>query len=346
MTMPQSEPHIEPSISVVVPLYNGRAYVEEALRTVAEQTLQPIEVLVIDDGSTDGSDEVVERVVAPFPVKIIRQQNSGQSAARNLGIAQASGEYIAFLDQDDEWRKGHLEQLSQAMDDPDVGWAYSDFDEVDSRGQTVTHSFIVEHNLVHPKRTLAACLGGDLMIIPSASLLRKAALDRVGGFDPDLSGYEDDDLFVRMFRDGWKHAFVTNSLTRFRVHGTSSSSGGQFLASRMTYLDKLIATVGDDDRLNRYWVRDLILPRFFQATLDDYSRVVSRRDWDEAVVIAHAARRLASMMPPRMKRSIEVELMSRPQTCRRALQLLNLLPSRVRSFVNPELRLRPPSRYA
>ncbi len=334
-------------ISVVVALYNGRDYIHDALRTVVDQTVLPGEVIIVDDGSTDGSDEVVQGIETPFPVKIVRQANTGQSAARNVGVGLANGEYIAFIDQDDQWRKDHLDALLRAISkNPDIAWAYTDFDEMDTQGRTVTHGFILESGLSHPKRSLAACLAGDLMVIPSASLLRKAALDQVGGFDERLSGYEDDDLFIRIFRAGWKHAFVPKALTRFRVHGSSSSSGWKFLDSRMIYLEKLIETVSDDDRLNRYWVRDLVLPRFFLATLDDYSRALSRSNWEQASQAAAAAHYLASMMPPRLRRRIEVRLMSRPRLCRRALQGLDLMPARAQRLVNPTLRIRKLSRYA
>ena len=74
-----------------------------------------------------------------------------------------------------------------------------------------------------------------------------------------------------------KHVFVPKPLTRFRIHanGTNSSSSFRFLDSRMTFLDKLIGSVEDDDRMNRYWVRDLVLPRFFLTTVDDYARAES-----------------------------------------------------------------------
>jgi glycosyltransferase involved in cell wall biosynthesis len=334
-------------ISVVLALYNGRAHIEEALRTVIGQTILPGEVIVVDDGSTDGSHEVVEGIETPFSVKVVRQANMGQSAARNVGVGLANGEFIAFLDQDDQWRPGHLDALLKAITrSPDVAWAYTDFDEMDTEGKIVTHCFIQESGLVQPKRSLTSCLSGDLMVIPSASLLRKTALDQVGGFDERLSGYEDDDLFIRIFRAGWKHVFVAKALTRFRVHGASSSSGWKFLDSRIIYLEKLVETISDDDRLNRYWVRDLVLPRFFVATLDDYSRALSCCNWEQAAQASAAAERLAGMMQPRFRRQIEVRLMGRPRLCRRALQVLDVMPSSAQRLVNPTLRLRKHSRYA
>ncbi|MBJ7609563.1 MAG: glycosyltransferase family 2 protein [Candidatus Dormibacteraeota bacterium] len=334
------------AITVVVALYNGRSYVRRALETVAEQTVAPAEVIVVDDGSTDGSAQVVDSTDTPFPMRVIRQDNRGQSAARNVGIGAATTDLIAFLDQDDEWRPRHLELLCRAIGKrQDIGWAYSDFDEMDSLGSTVTHRFINEHGLVHPKRTLAACLRSDVMAIPSASLMRKAALLDVGGFDEALSGYEDDDLFVRMFRADWRHIFVPKSLTRFRVHGhasettPSSSMDRRFLESRMRYLEKLTDTVGDDYRLNRFWVRDLVLPRFFVTTVDDYSKALTRADWAHARRSAEATRQIAAMLPPRLKRRVGVGLLRYPRLCRRLLRMMRVLPPPLRRLIAPSLRV-------
>jgi glycosyltransferase involved in cell wall biosynthesis len=336
------------SVSVVMPLHNGRTYVGQSLRSVLDQSVQPQEIIVVDDGSIDGTADVVESFASPAPIKVVRQPSRGQSAARNVGVELASGELIAFLDQDDEWRREHLESLIKAISEkPEVGWAYTDFDEMDAEGRTVTHSFMHEHHLVHPKTSLAACIGGDLMVLPSASMLRRAALLEVGGFDECLSGYEDDDLFVRMFRADWRHVFVPEPLTRFRIsaNGGSSSTTLRFLESRMTYLEKLIASVADDDRLNRYWVRDLVLPRFFVTTVDDYARELSRSRWVEAARAAEVSAQLAAMMQPRLRRRIEVAMMARPRLCRPALQALDRMPRRLQRLVNPALRLRVPSRY-
>ena len=77
------------------------------------------------------------------------------------------------------------------------------------------------------------------MVLPSASVLRRSMFEQVGGFDEELCGYEDDDLFVRCFRAGWGHRFISQSLTRFRIHGDSSSSSPRFIASRLRHAEKL-----------------------------------------------------------------------------------------------------------
>lgn len=101
-------------ISVVIPLYNGEAYIDRSIRSILAQTTLPAEILVIDDGSTDGGAALVLEKNYPL-VRLIRQKNGGVSAARNKGIDEAQGEYIAFLDADDEWLPMHLQIITDLI---------------------------------------------------------------------------------------------------------------------------------------------------------------------------------------------------------------------------------------
>jgi glycosyltransferase involved in cell wall biosynthesis len=333
---------MKPAITAILPVFNGRAFLLEAVRSVLAQTLPPVELIVIDDGSVDGSIEELAKVTdAPVPIRVLHQSNRGQSAARNLAAREARGEYLAFLDQDDRWYPQHLELLVAPLEaNAAAGWSYCDFDEMDLGGNLVTRSFMRSLGLSHPKQTILECVAADLMVLPSASVLRRTSFEEAGGFDEMLSGYEDDDLFVRIFRLGWEHAFVTTPLVRFRIHASGSSASAAFLRSRMRYAAKLEAILPDDPRMLRYYSADAIAPRFFLTTLDDYVRACSARDWPGATaileVVNHFARKRRSSLRLRWK----LLWIQRPRLFRFLIALNERLPYRARFIRNPTLRLR------
>jgi glycosyltransferase involved in cell wall biosynthesis len=274
-------------------------------------------------------------------VRVLRQANAGQSAARNAAAREATGEYLAFLDQDDAWHPRHLEKLVAPLAaDPAVGWAYCDFDEMDLGGNLVTRAFIRTQGVRHPKRTVYECVAGDLMVLPSASVMRRAAFEQSGGFDETLCGYEDDDLFVRFFRLGWDHVFVDRPLLRFRIHATGSSTSPRFLASRLRYAAKLVSILPDDSRMFRYYVSDAIAPRFFLTSLDDYVRACSARDWEGARVALQAVNHFAALRRGSLRLRWKLLWIQRPRLFRFLLALSDRLPYRTRFIRNPTVTLR------
>jgi glycosyltransferase involved in cell wall biosynthesis len=328
-----------------LPVFNGRRFVLGAVRSVLAQSLPPCELIVVDDGSTDGSlEELASLSPAPFPVRILRQANAGQSAARNAAAREATGEYLAFLDQDDHWHPRHLEELVAPLAadpaDSDIGWAYCDFDEMDVEGNLVTRAFLRTLGVPHPKRTIYECVAGDLMVLPSASVLRRAAFEQAGGFDETLCGYEDDDLFVRFFRLGWDHVFVARPLLRFRVHTSGSSTSPRFLESRVRYAAKLMAILPDDSRMFRYYVSLAIAPRFFLTSLDDYVRSCSARDWEGARRALAAVNHFAALRRPSLRLRWKLSWIQRPRLFRLLLALNDRLPHRMKLNRNPTVTLR------
>lgn len=339
-TAPARTSPVVPSVTAIVPVYNGADYVEAALRSIVDQELLPAEIIVVDDGSSDASAAVAEAFVSPVPLKVVRKENGGQSAARNTAAAMAGGELLAFLDQDDLWHPRHLARLVRAYKRaPDVGWAYTDFDEIDYLGRTVTHSYIQTADLPHPHRNLIELLSADLMVIPSASLIRASAFHQVGGFDEQLVGYEDDDLFVRIFRAGWRSTFVREPLTKFRIHATSSSAGARFRESRLRFLAKLAEDVPDDPRMHRYYVRDLVAPRMFQITLADYALALGSGDHDQARDIARTLHGVAMYGRMSGRRRRGLRLLEHPRAVQAALRVNRRLPEPLRRPVNPSMLL-------
>jgi glycosyltransferase involved in cell wall biosynthesis len=270
---------VELSISAIIPVFNGKKSLKQAVSSIVAQTLQPIELILIDDGSTDDSLSVIDLDSLPFPVVVFRQENGGQSRARNQGAAFAKGKYLAFLDQDDLWYPDHLQKLSAAiLAQSSTGWAYSNVDEIDGNGELVTLELLNDFPSTHPKKSLKDLLSNDMLILPSAALILKQAFDDIGGFDERLSGYEDDDLFLRIFRKGYRNVYVKESLSQFRIHPESSTFSTRMSDSRRIYSNKLITQFPDDPRLLRYWVRDVIAPRFLRDSLNEFILGIETRD--------------------------------------------------------------------
>ena len=184
------------NISVIIPTYQRRGLIVRALDSVIRQSLPALEIIVIDDGSTDGTADVVRR---DYPgVKLLRQPHRGVSAARNHGIARASGEWIALLDSDDEWRPDKLQRQVEALThNAESGWKVCHTDEV----------WIRNGARVNPKAKHAK-FGGWIFdkclplccISPSSALIHRSVFERVGGFDEALPACEDYDLWLRITR--------------------------------------------------------------------------------------------------------------------------------------------------
>jgi glycosyltransferase involved in cell wall biosynthesis len=285
-----AQAHSDLSIVAIIPLYNGARWIEQSIKSVLAQTLPPSEFIVVDDGSTDGGAgaAIVERFAQEHPaITLLQKPNEGQSSARNFGVAHSKSALIALLDQDDAWYPHHLATLIEPFRKPrdiPLGWVYSDLDEIDESGGMVNKRLL---NLIprvdilpreNPKRTLAGCLSNDLFILPSASLISRAAFEAIGGFDENLCGYEDDDLFLRLFRAGYDNVFIDEPLSQWRIYQTSTSYTYRMARSRIIYAMKLFGQFPDDRARRRYWTRDCIAPRFVHQTLGDCVRALETRD--------------------------------------------------------------------
>jgi glycosyltransferase involved in cell wall biosynthesis len=182
-----------PETSVIIPTFNRRAMVREAIASVLAQRCASFELIVIDDGSTDGTGEDLQRLDADS-VRVTRTSNGGPAAARNRGIALARGRFIAFLDSDDLWAPDKLARQAAFMrDNPHV--AISQTGEV-----WIRNGRRINPARRHQKR------GGDIfadslrtcLISPSAVILKRELFDEIGGFDETMAACEDYDLWLRI----------------------------------------------------------------------------------------------------------------------------------------------------
>lgn len=195
-----------PEISVVIPVYNRRDAVGDAVRSALAQTLPPLEVLVIDDGSTDGSADAAAGLGEP--VRVLRTPNRGPSAARNTGITASRGQLIGFLDSDDVWRPQCLERLAETLQAERADMVFGDA-AIEICGEAEVPSFLRQ-------RMAFAVLGSRAGRVPdcfamlllenfiptSTVMVRREALVRAGMFDESLRSVEDRDLWLRVARNG------------------------------------------------------------------------------------------------------------------------------------------------
>jgi len=228
------------TVCVVIPFFNGSRWVKRALESVFSQTRLPDEVIVVNDGSTADEARFLECLLKSFDFRIIEQENRGQSSARNLGISQARSDYICLLDQDDYFLPRHIEQLLAISDieNPMFSFAYGDLHRVSEADELMATSCIHVKNQ-HPLRSLEVMLRNNMYILPSASLIRKSSFLEVGGFDEDLIGFEDDDLFIRFFVNGFTSSFTTEAVSAWTINVESTSFSEAMSRSRFLYFSKL-----------------------------------------------------------------------------------------------------------
>lgn len=229
-------------VSVIMPAYNGARYIAESIRSVLDQTHANFELLVVDDGSTDGTGEIVRAIQATDErVKYAFQENRGQAHARNTAIKSARGELLAFLDQDDLWMKEKLELQVEVMSRTGADVVFSDgfiFGEDDAGGAGVSFATVTG-------KFEGARMFNYLFLersIPVLSvLLRKAALDKVGLLEEDAryQNSDDYDLWLRLAASGAAFFGMREKLVRYRAHPQQASANKvRMLASELAVLEK------------------------------------------------------------------------------------------------------------
>jgi glycosyltransferase involved in cell wall biosynthesis len=219
-----------PRVSVIVPVYNGAATVAAALDSIVAQTFSDFEIVAIDDGSTDDSPIVLERYRPR--VRVLTQQNRGPSAARNLGVRNSVGEYLAFLDADDLWRPEFLERTVAALDrDPAIVLVYTDLELADSTGAPMGARLIGSRGVP----TVRDMLERLWPILPSSVVMRRDAFERAGGFPEELSSFEDV-YFWLLAREQGAFSYIEQPLAMWRFAlfpAPLKPAGGQEAAGRV-----------------------------------------------------------------------------------------------------------------
>ena len=228
-----------PAVSVVICAYNAAPYIADTIESVFAQTYQDYEIIVVNDGSTDDT----EQVLAPYFDRIfyVRQENAGPGAARNTAIRCALGHYIALLDSDDQWLPQYLEtMLARLQAEPEIDVLYPNailFGTPQWEGKLFQD--------VCPSRapvTLEMFLTRECNVFISA-VFKREILDIVGTFDETLRGSEDFDLWLRMLQQGYRFDFLREPLVRYRKRDDSlSSSSARYFQNVLCALCKALGS--------------------------------------------------------------------------------------------------------
>jgi glycosyltransferase involved in cell wall biosynthesis len=254
------------AITVVIPTYNRAALLTRAVESARAQTVAPFEILVVDDGSTDDT----ARIVAAWgaPIRYIATANGGVARARNVGIAQAKGDWIAFLDSDDEWEPGKLAAQCAALDAaPDARWCITGCTLVDGDGRPTPGR--QGYEAVFPvfsetrdtaERYFARALrplrpdvyAGDLyetlfrgnVVLPSSTMVHREVFERCGAFDPAFRYAEETEFFHRVAA-AFPVVVLLSPLVRYRVAQsgslTSSSNTQKLIANALLSINQAAA---------------------------------------------------------------------------------------------------------
>jgi glycosyltransferase involved in cell wall biosynthesis len=236
--MAERDPAEAPLVSVIIPAYNVECYVAAAIDSALAQTYEHVEVVVVDDGSTDHTAEVVagygDRVVT------VSQENRGLAGARNSGIRAASGSIFALLDADDLWLPERLARCVPILvDRPEIGMVTSDAYVMDETVKTTKRCYGDRRRFpfpAHEDEQLAIIAKRNFLFI--SVVFRRSLVERCGSFDESMRRAEDYELWTRFLLSGSRAAFVPEPLGYYRVRADSLSASKEQWGAHLTVLEK------------------------------------------------------------------------------------------------------------
>ncbi len=261
----------DPAFSVVVPAFDAETTIARTIRSVLDQTDHDLELIVVDDGSTDSTPEIVERAAAGDPrLRLVGQANQGTAAARNAGIGLARGRFISLLDNDDLWLPGFIAAVGAGFASaPKAGIAYSDVWILDDASKRIRRDRGLDGYGYPPERMDSERLLLELLrvnfITAATATMRREVIEEVGVFDPGIKGSDDYDLWLRIAVAGYGAIRPPGCLAVLRDRPGSQSK------------DRLMMARG---------LRDVLLRLADEVELSDAARAVIGqriRDLDLAV---------------------------------------------------------------
>ncbi len=246
----------DPIISIIMPVYNGAKYLASAIESALAQTWPAIQLILVNDCSTDNSAEIIQRYLPdPRITYLTNAANSGVATSRNIALKHATGTFISFHDQDDLWLPNKLElQIAALQKYPDVGLLHTRYARIDTEG-----ALLPEYCTLGPEafgNDAAEIVVGNVFeeifisndIQPLTSIIPKKILDEVGWFNPDLPGVDDYELWLRIARR-YPVAHLQTITGFWRQHAAQQSKQGYtMLLIRLKAMDTFLAA--DPDAVN------------------------------------------------------------------------------------------------
>lgn len=233
----------EPLVSIIMPAFNAEAYIRTAVESVLAQTYEHWELLVVDDGSTDGTARIVEDF-RDSRIVLIRKTNGGVSSARNVGLNNAKGSFIAFLDSDDIWLSQKLaQQVSFMLERPETAISHTLYASINEAGKPILNRQLYPFQIVDAKERLLVFN----YIATLTVMLRADIISAIDGFDESLMGPEDWDCWLRVCNLG-ELGLIELDLARYREHsGGISKRVDRQLANEYRVLERHVFSSARDD---------------------------------------------------------------------------------------------------
>ena len=266
----------KPLVSVVIPVYNQERYVAEAVDSVLRQTYEDVELVVVDDGSSDRTPEILKAY--GDRLRYMRQANAGAATALNRGIEAARGELVGWLSSDDVYEPTKVErQVERFAAQPQVSLVYTDFNIIDATGairRTVRSPYYADRQEFIRRLILGNFVNG------SSVIARKQALMATGLFDPEMTLHADANMWLRMLKR-YEFGHVPEVLLNYRVHaGNASNDVLAMRRLRYVYFEKIWETLSPEDIVDgqgaqafeRFRGEALVANGLFDRALQHYRR--------------------------------------------------------------------------
>lgn len=221
-------------VSVIIPAYNAKEYITETLYSVLNQTYQNFEVLVINDGSTDGTENIInEYATRDTRLRVINKANSGVSDTRNRGIQEAKGDVLFFLDADDIWNKNNIEEKLNYLQLKKSEAVFSACEMIDEKSISFSTYLGGSEDLCLDDMLQSK---GNYTTAPSGIAITKTVVNTIGCFDVNLSNNADQDFFIRILAAGFKIGYISDALWKYRIHSASMSKNVRLLEKDILYV--------------------------------------------------------------------------------------------------------------